>query len=112
MELSGKIKQISEVKEYGSNGFCKREFVIITDEKYPQHIPLELIQYNCELIDAFKVGDVVSCQINVNGREWTSSEGDVRHFLSISVWKIDAVDAQEQTVVVDETKEQPDDLPF
>jgi hypothetical protein len=42
MEITGKIKQIDETKEYGSNGFQKRELVLTTEEQYPQHILIEI----------------------------------------------------------------------
>ena len=44
MNISGKIKLIGETKEYGSNGFRKREIVITTQEQYPQNILIEFIQ--------------------------------------------------------------------
>ena len=44
MEITGKIKQIGETKEYGSNGFQKREVVVTTEEQYPQHILIEFVQ--------------------------------------------------------------------
>ncbi|MCK4562945.1 MAG: DUF3127 domain-containing protein, partial [Flavobacteriaceae bacterium] len=44
MEVAGKIKKIDETKEFGSNGFRKREMVVTTDEQYPQMIMVEFIQ--------------------------------------------------------------------
>ena len=40
MEITGKIKQIDETKEYGSNGFQKRELVITTEEQYKDFFTL------------------------------------------------------------------------
>ena len=51
MNISGKIKLINETKEYGSNGFRKRELVVTTQEQYPQNILVEFVQDRCELID-------------------------------------------------------------
>lgn len=109
MELTGKIKLIGETQEIGSNGFTKREFVIITDEKYPQHIPLQVVKDKCELLDKFKVGQDVKVSYNINGREWTSPSGEVKHFVTIGAWRIDLLEGGEEPISLD-TKE--DDLPF
>ena len=65
------IKLIEETKSFGSNGFQKRNFVLVTDPdgKYPQHITLEFHKDHCGLLDNFKVGDDVKVGININGRE-------------------------------------------
>ena len=49
MNISGIIKLINETKEYGSNGFKKRELVVTTQEQYPQNILVEFIQDRCEI---------------------------------------------------------------
>ena len=55
MNISGIIKLINETKEYGANGFKKRELVITTQEQYPQNILVEFIQDRCEILDSFNV---------------------------------------------------------
>ena len=72
MNISGKVKLINETKEYGSNGFRKREIVLTTQEQYPQNILVEFIQDRTNLLDAFNVGDLVKIDINLRGREWTN----------------------------------------
>ena len=107
MELTGKIKLIGETKTYGAKGFKKREFVIITDEKYSQHIPVEVVQDNCELLDKFTVNQDVVVSVNVQGREWTNPNGELKHFLSLQAWRITPVnDIEVQVEDVD------DGLPF
>lgn len=56
MEITGKIKQIDETKEYGANGFQKRELVLTTEEQYPQHLLVEFVQDKCALLNSFAVG--------------------------------------------------------
>jgi len=41
MNLEGTIKEIFKTKEFGSNGFTKREMVLTTGDKYPQSILIE-----------------------------------------------------------------------
>ena len=91
MELQGKIKLITDTKTYGDKGFKKREFVLTTKDQYPQDILIELHKDNCEKIDKFNVNEEVTVKININGREWTSPKGEVKHFNSIVGWSIEAL---------------------
>ena len=91
MEIIGKIKWIDEIKEYGSNGFRKREVVITTEEQYPQNILVEFVQDKCELLNAFQIGKDEKIGINIRGREWTNPEGEVKYFNSIQGWRIDEI---------------------
>ena len=124
MEIIGKIKWIDETKEYGSNGFKKRELVVTTEEQYPQHILIEFIQDKCEILNSFQIGNNVKIGINLRGREWTNPEGQVKYFNSVQGWRIDIIDgeiSQELPPIpppissenIDENKtEEEDDLPF
>ncbi len=124
MEVEGKIKVIGQTKEYGSNGFRKREVVITTEEQYPQFINIEFIQDKTELVDKFSVGENVKIGINLRGREWVSPQGETKYFNSIQGWRIERLDQsqnQENSIppadqfepVDDLNEEDPDDdLPF
>ena len=89
MNISGIIKLINKTKEYGSNGFKKREIVVTTQEQYPQNIMVEFIQDRCELLDAFNTGDFVKVDINLRGREWVNKDGETKYFNSIQGWRIE-----------------------
>ena len=123
MNISGKVKLINETKEYGSNGFRKREIVLTTQEQYPQNILVEFIQDRTDLLDAYKVGDFVKIDINLRGREWTNDKGEVKYFNSIQGWRIEKVEdefesqlpplpTKEDLNISDNTSSEPDDLPF
>ncbi len=117
MEVTGKIKMINPTQVV-SDKFSKREFVITTNETYPQDLMIQITQDKCSLLDIFKVGDNVTVSINLRGREWTNPQGEVKYFNTIEAWKISKLD----NVVNDEspqslapepkTKEEEDDLPF
>ena len=94
MELLGKIKLIGDIKSYGDNGFRKRELVLTTEEQYPQHVLIEFIQNNCELLDNFIVGQTVRIGINIRGREWESPDQGIKYFNSIQGWRIESLDDQ------------------
>ena len=123
MNISGKVKLINETKEYGSNGFRKREIVLTTQEQYPQNILVEFIQDRTELLDAYNIGDFVKIDINLRGREWTNDKGEVKYFNSIQGWRIEKVEdefesqlpplpTKEDLNISDNTSSEPDDLPF
>ncbi len=89
MEVEGKIKKIDETKEYGSNGFRKREVIITTEEQYPQPIAIEFVQDKTDLLNNYSVGQNVKVSINLRGREWTNPQGEVKYFNSIQGWRIE-----------------------
>jgi hypothetical protein len=108
MNIAGKIKLIGETKIVG-NGFKKRDLVLLTNEKYPQSILVEMTQDNCDSLDRFKQGDEVKVAINIRGREWTSPQGEVKYFNTIQGWKIDS--EVEEVTTADHSPDR-DDLPF
>ena len=123
MNISGKVKLINETKEYGSNGFRKREIVLTTQEQYPQNILVEFIQDRTDLLDAYNIGDFVKIDINLRGREWTNDKGEVKYFNSIQGWRIEKVEnefesqlpplpTKEDLNISDNVSSEPDDLPF
>ena len=94
MEIQGRIKVLGETKEYGSNGFRKREVVITTEEQYPQHIMVEFIQDKTSLLDAYAVGQQVKISINLRGREWVSPQGETKYFNTVQGWRIEALQSE------------------
>lgn len=115
MEVTGKIKLINETQTFGT--FQKREFVLTTDDQYPQMIQLELHQDKVDLIDSYKVGDDIKVSINIRGKEWINPEGVAKYFNSIVGWRIEKVEAQdlppvEQFQPAVSNNAEPDDLPF
>ena len=91
MEVTGKIKLITETETIGDNGFRKRDIVVTTDEQYPQHLSIQFVQDKCDLLNAYKAGQDVKIGINLRGREWVSKEGEVKYFNSIQGWNINRV---------------------
>ncbi|AZB01258.1 DUF3127 domain-containing protein [Chryseobacterium joostei] len=87
MELIGTIKNIGPVQNFAS-GFQKREFILVTEEQYPQTLLIEITADRIDLLDHFKPSDIVRVGINIKGKEWTSPGGDVKYFTSLSAWKV------------------------
>lgn len=91
MEIQGRIKTIFATETVGQNGFQKRDLVITTDGQYPQDIIIQFTQGNCALLDNLQVGQIVKIHFNLQGREWTSPQGDVKYFNTVVGWKIELI---------------------
>lgn len=87
MKLEGQLKKKFETQNITSS-FQKREFVITTQEQYPQDILLELTQDKVVLLDKYNEGDLISVDINVRGREWINPEGVAKYFNTLQAWSI------------------------
>ena len=90
LKLTGKVIAIME-KQQVTDTFAKREFVIETDEQYPQMVKFELMQDKCELIDKHGIGDEITVHFNVAGRKWTDKQNKDVYFVSVKAWRIEAV---------------------
>jgi hypothetical protein len=95
MEVLGKVLVKGEVKTFGNKGFQKQDFVVVTDEKYPQSILVEFQQDNCDLTKPFNIGDDVKIGINLRGRAWDNPKGETKYFNSIVGWRIEMVGYEE-----------------
>ena len=87
--ISGKVKFVDEVREFGSNGFRKHQVVVETgDGRWDNPIPVEFTKDHIELSKNLKVGDQVQIQSRINGREWQGKDGITKWFTSINGFKI------------------------
>lgn len=87
MEVKGTIKAIF-AEQVISDKFRKREFVLTTNDKYPQDVWFQLTQGNTDLIDTIRVGEEVEVKFNLRGKEYTNREGKVSYFNSLEVWQV------------------------
>ncbi len=125
MEIQGRIKVIGDTKEFGANGFRKRELVVTTEEQYPQHLMIEFVQDKTNLLDQYEIGQIVKVSINLRGREWVNPQGETKYFNSIQGWRIENIQADANSGEIppvppmdafepatDLTQDEHDDLPF
>lgn len=86
--ITGRVLEIFPVQKINDN-FSKREFVIETDEQYPQTIKLECINKSIDLLNNIQVNQDIEVQANLKGSKWTNSEtNNTSYFIALSVWKI------------------------
>jgi single-strand DNA-binding protein len=88
-ELTGKVKKVFDRQEFPS-GFYKQEFVVTTDDRYPQDIKLDCLKEKVDLLKDLKEGDPVRVHFDIRGREWNE-----RYFIDLSAWKIEPVSGSE-----------------
>lgn len=83
-EVSGKLKVKMEEQTF-SSGFTKREFVLTTEEQYPQDIKFELIKDKTSLIDKFNDNDTIKVSFNLRGNEYNG-----KYFVNLQAWRVEA----------------------
>lgn len=87
MDIKGKLLKIEQKTEGVSKAgkaWTKQEFLIETIETYPKKIYMETMKEPAiETLSKSKIGDTVTCGINIESREFNG-----RWYSSISAWKI------------------------
>jgi len=115
-KTKGKIIDIFQTQQI-SDKFKKREFVIETDEQYPQLIKMEFVQDNCSKLNSFAIGQDVEVFFNLRGRKWTNKEGKDNYFNTLNVWRMVETKTEIPTLPQTPPKSpepigEDDDLPF
>lgn len=128
-QLKGTLKVINETQVI-SDRFSKREFVVETQDMYPQFVLFQATQDKCSLLDNLNLGEMVEVSFNLRGREWNSPQGETKYFNSLEAWRIEKMQgnagggfsdmnldasssAVSETESILETKsDEEDDLPF
>ena len=83
LELTGTLVKFYETKSFTS-GFSIQEFVVRTDERYPQEILVQAAKEKIDVLKNFKENDVVKVKFNLRGREYNG-----RHFVSLDMWTME-----------------------
>ena len=90
VNVTGTILAIDETKVI-SDKFQKREVIVKeSNGEYPQAYCVQFVQDKCAVLDAYKVGQEVSIDADLRGREWTNKEGKLTAFNTVQGWKINA----------------------
>jgi single-strand DNA-binding protein len=92
MEIKGTIIKIGEKKTVGANNSELIEFVIKTEDQYPQELPFQSWKSIADKIEQMNVGDKVTVHYNLRGKEFNG-----KHYLSGDCWKI-VVDSEATSI--------------
>lgn len=115
-ELKGKLHKVFPT-ESKTDTFQAREFVVETQENYPQLIKFQLTQDKCSLIDSYNEGEEINVHFDLRGREWNE-----KYFTNLQAWKLDKVSADDSEAAEASSSDMPvdgfsieeddNDLPF
>lgn len=119
--IQGKVLMIGETNQVSAK-FRKRDLVVEFAENpmYPQKILFQLTQAKCDLIEEkeIKVGQLISVEYNLRGRDWISPDNKTLYFNTLEAWKLEVVAQAEpapiqgKEAIEDADVLQTDDLPF
>ena len=85
-ELEGKVKLIEDLRTFPS-GFTKREFVVTTEERFPQDIKFECVKDKIELLAELTSGDRVKVSFNIRGNEFNG-----KYYVNLQAWRVEKVE--------------------
>ena len=113
LKLTGRVLAIMD-KQQVNDKFAKREFVIETDDQYPQQVKFELMNAKCEDIDTYQLGQTIDVHFNVRGRKWINKQGKDVYFVSLNAWRLESAGGTETFAAAAEPPADGvvDELPF
>ena len=82
-QLDGTIKIIQEEQKFAS-GFSKREFVVTTDDQYPQDVKFECVKEKGALLDSVSQGQRVKVSFRIRGNEYQR-----RYFVNLQAFNVE-----------------------
>jgi single-strand DNA-binding protein len=114
MNIQGKVIRVMPVQSVGANNFQKREIhvEIDSDKDYPQILSLFAEGKKVDEISGINAGDVVDFSLNLKGREYTGSDGVLKVFNTLSIWKADVKVRANVTAPAPVQPAQSTDIPF
>jgi hypothetical protein len=85
--------------QHVSDKFAKREFVIeIAEENngttYTNFAKFQCVQNKCDILDRFKVGDMVTVSFNIKGNRW-ERDGKVNYISNLDAWRVELANNQQ-----------------
>ena len=108
LQIQGKIIAIYQTTQH-TESFKSRDFVIETDGQYPQPVKFQLTQDRVDLIDAYRIGDVIDVHFNIRGNKIP----DGRYFNNLEAWKMVRVGASQPASTPEPAQpHDPQGLPF
>ena len=88
-ELTGTVKKIMDLMTFNS-GFTKREFVVTTEDKFPQDIKISCLKEKTDLLNNLSEGERVKVHFDIRGNEYKE-----RFYVDLVTWKIEQLDGSD-----------------
>ena len=111
LKVQGILHRVGDVQEI-SERFKKRDFVIVTEEEYPQFLQFQCAQDRVKLVEGLNPGDKLEIFFNLRGNEYQKdTSSPIRVFNTLDCWRInklyDSPEGSNEAPTEDDT-----DLPF
>lgn len=87
MEVTGTLYFVGQTQQI-TDKFAKRDFVIETQEQYPQKIKFELHQDKVDLIEPYADGEQINVSFNLRGRSYEDKNGVTQYANTLQAWRI------------------------
>lgn len=110
MQITGKVHRIEQPtsREYNGKTYKEQKVIVeLTEGQYTQHIRCNISRDN--LIGKLQVGEVITADINLRGREYTNKQGRLANFTSIEIWRVSTEGVAQTTP---QTTIDDNDIPF
>ncbi len=98
-EMVGTVKQIMDEQTFPS-GFSKREFVITSEDEYPQPVRFVLFKEKSKMLDAIRSGERIKVSFGIKGNEYNG-----RFYVDLNAFKIEQMDVDGSSVEYDGAQE-------
>ncbi|MBP6357746.1 MAG: DUF3127 domain-containing protein [Sediminibacterium sp.] len=95
IKIEGVITAIHQVEQKSEKFSVQRFAIKEIVEQYPNTFEVQCTGKTIGVLNDYKVGDKVIVNANLNGREYTSKTGQTGVFMSLGLWKIEKVEAQQ-----------------
>ncbi len=125
-EMKGTLIKMMDRQDFPS-GFYKRDFVVRSEEQYPQDVKFTLTKERVEMLDQFQEGQIVEVGFDIRGREYNGN-----YYVDLNAWRMKAADGaapgapaasegatapamadvKPMAAAPEPSNEDPDDLPF
>jgi len=91
--MSDQFKGVAHIvgaEEVKSDKFKARRLVVKDDSnpQYPNLVEFQFANKYCDKLNEINVGDEITVDYNLRGREWTSPQGEIKYFNTLDGWKV------------------------
>jgi hypothetical protein len=89
MQITGKVHRVEEPtsRDYNGKVYKEQKVVIeITEGQYTQQVGCSISRDN--IIGTLQVGQTVTADINLRGRDYTNKQGQIANFTTVEIWRV------------------------
>ncbi len=91
MDITGRVKEVMDPMTFPS-GAVKREFVVTTEDQYPQDLMFELWKDKVNMVANCRPNDRVKVSFDIRSRQVNG-----RYYTSLAAWRIETADQTQGT---------------